>query len=360
MKNSNCITNNLWRFAFFPLYFNLTLPMGGLISRRRQHQQQQRRKQSIEKGDLHAAIEHSFPSWIKELVKEGADVNRLNSDGDTPLMVAIQRRDLKCAQELIDCGADVNALSSIHYTAMNYASQQDSGECLEFLIKTGADVNFSDYLTPLMTAARDGKDKNVVTLIKAGAHVNKTRRTARQTAFSDAVREGHFKCVKVLIEAGADVNSTTNRCNTALDSAAWADNIEIAKLLLKVGIKLNFRNEYGHNAIESYIRGNKNSGQALEFIMLLFAAGETLPRNAAHIVTKHQYGSDITEIHGFLQELLKPDFNLMDICRRAIREHLMNLSNVNLFVRIPELGLPAPLLSFLLYYVDLYAESVEK
>ena len=87
--------------------------------------------------------------------------------------------------------------------------------------------------------------------------------------------------------------------------------------------------------------------------MLLFAAGETVRKNATHIVSKHKYGSHSTEVPGFLQELLKPDLNMMDICRRAIREHLMNLSNVNLFVRIPELGLPAPLISFLLYNVSL-------
>ena len=247
----------------------------------------------------------------------------------------------------------MNALSSSRCTAMNYASQQNFGECLEFLIKAGADVNFSKYQTPLMTAVRNGKDKNVVALIKAGAHVNMTRRAARQTALSDAVWGGHLECVKILIEAGADVNSTTKGCGTNLNSAAWIDNIETAKLLLKGGIKLNFRNEYGLNAIESYIRGNKNSRQAQNFIILLFAVGETVQKNATHIVTKHKYCRDSTEIPGFLQEILKPNLNLMEICRRVIREHLMLLSNVNLFVRIPKFGLPAPIQSFLLYHVSL-------
>ena len=363
--------------------------MGGLISRRRQ-QQQQRRNQPVEKGDLHLAVEHDFPAWIKDLVQKGADVNKCNKDGhtplmlaiqhrnmkcaqelincgadvnkvnnlgDTPLMVAIQYKNLKCAQELIKCGADVNALSSIQYTALNYASQQDSGEYLEILIEAGADVNFSDYLTPLMTAAWDGKDKNVLTLIKAGANVNMPRRAARQTALSDAAREGHFECVKILIEAGADVNSTTDGCGTALGTAAWIDNIAIAKLLLKSGIKLGFRNEYGHNAIESYIRANRHSEHANNFMMLLFAAGETVPKNATHVVTEDKIGGvNTVEIPGFLQELLKPDLNLMKICRRVIREHLMKLSDVNLFVRIPKLELPDPVQSFLLYHVSLDTE----
>ena len=307
-----------------------------------------------EETPLIVAIQHKNMKCAQELINCGADVNKVNNIGDTPLMVAIQYKNLKGAQELIKCGADVNALSSNYYTALNYASQQDSEEYLEILIEAGANVNFSDYLTPLMTAAWDGKDKNMLTLRKAGANVNMPRRAARQTALSDAAREGHFECVKILIEAGADVNSTTDGFGTALGTAAWVDNVQIAKLLLKSGIKLCFRNEYGHNAIELYIRANRHSEQANNFMMLLFAAGETIPKNITHMVVKNQIGViSIVEIPGFLQELLKPDLNLMKICRQVVREHLMKLSDVNLFVRIPQLGLPAPLQSFLLYHVSL-------
>ena len=92
-------------------------------------------------------------------------------------------------------------------------------------------------------------------------------------------------------------------------------------------------------------------------MMLLFAAGETVPKNATHVVTEDKIGGvNTVEIPGFLQELLKPELNLMKICRREIREHLMKLSNVNLFVRIPQLGLPDPVQSFLLYHVSLDTE----
>ena len=122
-----------------------------------------------------------------------------------------------------------------------------------------------------------------------------------------------------------------------LCAGAWRDNIEIAKLLLKSGIKLNFQNKY---TIGSYIRDNGHSQHANNFIMLLFAAGETVQEND-------------TRLPGFLQELLKPDLNLMEICRVAIREHLMKQSDVNLFVRIPQLELPVSVQSFLLYHVSL-------
>ena len=73
--------------------------------------------------------------------------------------------------------------------------------------------------------------------------MNITRRFICQTVLTDDVLEGHFECVKILTEAGADVNSTTDGWGTTLNSAACLGNIEIAKLLLRVGINLYFRNE---------------------------------------------------------------------------------------------------------------------
>ena len=44
---------------------------------------------------------------------------------------------------------------------------------------------------------------------------------------------------------------------------------------------------------------------------------------------------------------------LKDICRRTIREHLLQMCLVNLFVRVPHLGLPSSLAKYLLYDVSL-------
>ncbi len=46
-------------------------------------------------------------------------------------------------------------------------------------------------------------------------------------------------------------------------------------------------------------------------------------------------------------------FTLMVQCRRYIREHMMRVSKVNLFYRIPRLQLPRPVTAFLLHDVEL-------
>ena len=54
-------------------------------------------------------------------------------------------------------------------------------------------------------------------------------------------------------------------------------------------------------------------------------------------------------------DYLKPsvEIRLMNICREAIRKHLLQMSDVNLFSRIPKLGLPTMLSQYLLYDVFL-------
>ena len=45
---------------------------------------------------------------------------------------------------------------------------------------------------------------------------------------------------------------------------------------------------------------------------------------------------------------------LKDVCREAIRKHLLDINqHLNLFMRIPQLGLPTRLASYLLYEEDL-------
>ena len=73
--------------------------------------------------------------------------------------------------------------------------------------------------------------------------------------------------------------------------------------------------------------------------MLFFAAGETVDE------------SNIREVSEYLS--LSAEISLMNICRETIRKHLLPMSDVNLFVRVPRLPLPRLMTSYLLYDVTL-------
>ena len=219
------------------------------------------------------------------------------------------------------------------------------------LVREGADVNSRGRRgeTPLIVATTGGYTKFMEVLIKHGADVNAVVDDwyYEATALHQATKDQSGKCMELLITAGADVNISTNR-PPPLKVASLENNITCVKLLLKAGALVNIKSQGGFNATQCYILRYRNSKKPHDILTVLFAAGETTAKT-------FKYRETLVDVPRCLRELMEPDgIRLDDICRRKIRKHFLNLSSSeNLFVRIPRLGLPAALESFLLYNVSL-------
>ena len=92
--------------------------------------------------------------------------------------------------------------------------------------------------------------------------------------------------------------------------------------------------------------------------MLLYAAGEMVndPVSLCH----HNYQVSSSDLCDLLEELKfeEEKLELKHICREAIRKHLLKLDpHLNLFGRIPRLGLPNALNMYLLFNVSLEEEE---
>ena len=117
------------------------------------------------------------------------------------------------------------------------------------------------------------------------------------------------------------------------------DNI---KILLREGIKVNVKDEDGMTALDYFLflcEAINQTSKEREYAMLLFAAGDTV---------------DETQVK--VANYLKPPAesqSLKNICRETIRKHLLQMSDVNLFARVPQLSLKRELTSYLLYDVTL-------
>ena len=123
---------------------------------------------------IHTVENHHVES-LTLLTKSGADVNKKDTLGRTPLMVAAHQGNDQMIKVLIEAGADVN-------------SEQDYYEDY-------ADVDTS--ITALMFAAKNGNSACVERLVKAGADVNKTDKDG-DTAHDHAVNNGHHNCCHLL------------------------------------------------------------------------------------------------------------------------------------------------------------------
>lgn len=160
---------------------------------------------------LHAAAAHGDVGDIQRLVRDGADLNDVDSNGRTPLHVAAFQGHGAAAQALIAAGADPHLLDNQRYDAVTIAAVRDDVPTVQALLSAGASAKLGTSIydgTALIAAAHLGHEGVVRELIRAGApldHIN----NLGWTALIEAVLLGsggprHVKTVRALVEAGAD------------------------------------------------------------------------------------------------------------------------------------------------------------
>ena len=75
------------------------------------------------------------------LLNAGADINSTDQDGNTALVLAIDRRHFKFAQFLLSHGADVNLYNIKGSSPLSTAAMEGNIDCLNDLLAAGTDVN---------------------------------------------------------------------------------------------------------------------------------------------------------------------------------------------------------------------------
>lgn len=87
---------------------------------------------------LEAAIRHRKADLIDLLAGAGADVNRPDFTGKTPLMFALDGKDPEAVRRLLDRGADPNAQHPGQPAPIIHAVRQCESACVGLLIARGA------------------------------------------------------------------------------------------------------------------------------------------------------------------------------------------------------------------------------
>jgi ankyrin repeat protein len=155
---------------------------------------------------------------------------------DVRLVTAAQKRDSAAVRQLLKQGANVNASQPDGATALAWAAHWDDQTIADLLLASGANANAANELgmTPLMLASINGSGAMVDKLLKAGANASLARTTG-ETALLLAARVGSSDVVKALVAHGADVNAKTRFGDTALMFAAAEKHPEVSRILLELG-----------------------------------------------------------------------------------------------------------------------------
>src|SRR5687768_8204976 len=175
-----------------------------------------------------SAAERGDKAAVRQLLKDGADVNAAQGDGMSALHWAADRGDTELAELLIYAGANHSAQTRIgQYTPLHLAAKSGSAAVASALVKAGADVNVrttTSGVTPLHLAASAGSAETVNVLIDAKADVNAKENEAGQTPLIFAAGLNRVDAIKALLARGADPSVTTKVIDVAkfnaLDRAA--------------------------------------------------------------------------------------------------------------------------------------------
>lgn len=209
------------------------------------------------------------------LLGKGADINKKDSQGYTPLTSAVRLGSLDATKFLLDHGAKVDVPDSDGWVPLLHAVLRNDVPAIDVLVKKGANVNAHSPTgyTTLAIALEEKRFDAAKTLIDAGANVDEPTAAKKITPLMVTASEpppasrtkkllqkfDSIALARELIKRGADVDAKTTEGVTALMIAAARDNAPMIGLLLQSGAKPDARNAEGETAQDIATKNDNGS-----------------------------------------------------------------------------------------------------
>ncbi len=275
--------------------------------------------------------------FINSLIKNKAELNILNGESKTAIMLASEKGYGNAVKALIAGGADVKIKDKAGESAL-FKSIKTGGEggywCADYLIKGGADINDRTASgTPLLHEAAALEKFNIVNLfLKNGGDPNilnqknetlimilsrtqytgvkdkpKSAQAAKliteltskgsnpdipdkygRTPLDIACRMKNMTIVEALIKGGANVNGVDNSGNSALKKTVMdytgdykisdkekKSTTDLIDLLIKNGADINLKDKFGRTALSHILKeaNDKNVKKVADIVPVLLARG---------------------------------------------------------------------------------------
>ena len=303
-------------------------------------------KFSFSSGLLKAA-ENGTNKAVQFLVEMGVNIDSVDSNGRTALMLASKAGHEEIVETLLSAGAnsscqdheqtavgtdtvslphtDIDQESKIlmaakkdqtavgnHYnanpnkedsnglTALCHASQGGHSKVVQILLKGGADPNIQKESgqRALMSACKNGHSEVVQILLKGGADPNIQKKDGL-TALMIASQGGHSKVVQILLRGGADPNIQEKDGWTALMIASQYGDTEVVQILLKGGADPNIQKGDGSTAL---MNASQNGHSEVVQILLKGGADPNTQKKGGSTALIYACQNDHSEV---VQILLK-------------------------------------------------------
>ena len=190
---------------------------------------------------LHAAARSGDVASLRRLLDDGAPVDAINSDGETPLLVAVRADRTPAAELLLERGADVNAQASNLDTPWLLAGAEGRADILELMLGHRPDLSIHNRFggTALIPACERGHVAAVRVLVRSGIDVDHVNRMG-WTCLLELVILGdggprHQEVARRVLDAGADPNIPDATGVTPLAHATSRGHHALARLIAGAG-----------------------------------------------------------------------------------------------------------------------------
>lgn len=235
--------------------------------------------------ELSNALVANDAERIKFLVGKGADVNKPDLQGWTPLTNAARQRHDETIELLIELGADPNKYDDNGITPLAAALMRDHVPSIKALVENGADLEEpgQDEFRPLALALAEKKYEAAKALMDGGADVSIASGSEDLTplmivAAQTGPAEGSIfvpgsmrptDIAKALIASGANVDAQSKTGMTALMIAAANNSAPMIGLLMDAGADPAVKNAQGQTASDvAELNDNKEASQAIRVLSL--------------------------------------------------------------------------------------------
>lgn len=188
---------------------------------------------------------------VRFLLQKGVSVNAKNMSGDTALSSAVKSAvspvAIKIVQLLIAFGADINARNHKSKTPLQIACDNNFYQAAEMLIELGCEAKTKDIdnNSPLHSAARNNNGKLTEVLLQYGADVSLKSDEGEVTPLHLAARNASVHAAQVLLDHAVDVELTNTLGRTPLAEAAAVGSLPMVQLLLRNGGNVQAKDKSG-------------------------------------------------------------------------------------------------------------------
>lgn len=185
---------------------------------------------------------------LKRLIKSGAKIDEVDADGKTALFYAILNDEIFAAQTLLAAKANVNHVAKGKATPLMTAARFGRDQIIPFLLKSGAKINEQDKFgkTALMWATEaDIETVNELLKGKPNLHLKDEK---GETAIVQTINKGSFNAkeiVAALLKNGANPNDSDANKNNTVRIAAKTKQDNLFVLLLKAGANPFQKGDFG-------------------------------------------------------------------------------------------------------------------